>query len=145
MKETASLDPFFRMYASKKTRANILSLAEVEDRLLVTVPQESFTVHHLTEVDVVFYHRDGMHVADWVQYRHICATESTPIYTKTEEACGPQAYEFLCTSRFPSVGEVIHLLHDGNIIGLPSLTTEDLRRAYDLYGTPLEYICGKMT
>jgi hypothetical protein len=44
------------------------------------------------------------------------------------------------------VGEAIHLLHDGNIIGLPSLTsTEDLRRAYDLYGTSLEYVRGKMT
>ena len=70
VKETGFLDPFFRVYASEETRANILSLAEVEDRFMVTyVPQESFTVVHLPEVDVVFYHRDGMYVADWEQYR----------------------------------------------------------------------------
>ena len=35
VKETGFLDPFFRVYVSEETRANILSLAEVEDRFLV--------------------------------------------------------------------------------------------------------------
>ena len=59
-------------------------------------------------------------VADWDQYRHTFATSSTHIYTKAEEALTWQAYEFLRTGGFPSVGEAIHLLQDGNITGLLS-------------------------
>lgn len=62
-----------------------------------------------------------MYVADWEQYRLACAAASTPLYTKAEEACARQAYELLRTSGFPSLG------------------------AYDLYGTPPEYVRGKMT
>ena len=147
--KTGYLDPLFRVYASEDTHANILSLSEVEDRYLVTyVPQENFIVH-LPETDIVFYRKAGMYVADWEQYRTVfttsTSTSSTAVYTKAEEVRARQAYEFLRTSGFPSPGEAIHLLQDGNIIGLPSLTVEDLRRAYDLYGTPPEYVRGKMT
>ena len=90
-----------------------------------------------------------MYIADWEQYRTAFATStstsSTAVYTKAEETRAKQAYELLHTSGFPSVGEAIHLIQDGNITGLPSLTTKDLRRAYDLYGTPPAYVRGKMT
>ena len=87
-----------------------------------------------------------MYVADWEQYRQAFATtNAVPLYTKAEETHAKQAYELLRTSGFPSVGKAIHLLQDGNITGLPALTAEDLRRVYELYGTPPAYVRGKMT
>ena len=64
---TGFLDPLFRVYTSEDTQANILSLAEVEDKFLVTyVPQENFLIH-LPRVDIVFHHKNGMFVADKVR------------------------------------------------------------------------------
>jgi len=37
------------------------------------------------------------------------------------------------------MAEAIHLVEDGNISGIPALTREDIRRAYDIYGSPPEY------
>jgi hypothetical protein len=143
--ETGYLDPLFRVYASEETRANILSLSEVEDRYLVTYePQKNFIIH-LPETDIVFNRKAGMYVADWSQYKDIFTTTTNPIYTKTQEERAKQAYELLRTSGFPSIGEAIHLLQDGNITNLPNITVEDLRRAYEIYGTPPEYVRGKMT
>jgi len=60
--ETGYLDPFFSVYASTQTKANILSFAQVEDQYPITyTPQEAFTVH-LPKGDIVFRRRDGMYV-----------------------------------------------------------------------------------
>ena len=139
------LDPLFRVYASDETHTNILSLSQVEDHYLVTyVPQENFIIHLPTH-DIIFHRQNGMYVADWADYRKVFSTTTMSMYTKVEESRAKQAYEFLCTSGFPSAGEAIHLLQDGNITGMPALTLDDLRRAYELYGTPPEYVRGKMT
>ena len=143
--KTGFLDPLFRVYASEDTHANILSLSEVEDKFLVTyVPQDSFIIH-LPETDIVFRRKAGMYVADWRQYKHVYATASTAIYTKAEEVRAKIAYDLLRTSGYPSIGEAVHLIQDGNITGMPTITVDDLRRAYDIYGTPPEYVRGKMT
>ena len=122
--QTGFLDPLFRVYASEKTQANILSLSEVEDRYLVTyVPQECFIIH-LPQGDIEFHRKDGMYIADWDQYRNIF---STSVCTKAEETRAKQAYEFLRTSGFPSLGEAVHMVEDGNIAGMPALTGADVR------------------
>jgi hypothetical protein len=36
------------------------------------------------------------------------------------------------------------MLQDSNIAHMPNITTKDLRRAYDIYGIPPEYLKGKM-
>ena len=41
--------------------------------------------------------------------------------------------------------EAMHLVEDGNISGMPALTREDIRRAYEIYGSPPEFVRGKMT
>jgi len=86
-----------------------------------------------------------MYVADWRHYKHVYATASTAIYTKAEEVRAKIAYDLLRTSGYPSIGEAVHLIQDGNITGMPTITVDDLRRAYDIYGTPPEYVRGKMT
>ena len=49
------------------------------------------------------------------------------------------------TSGFPSASEAIHLIQDGNIAGMPAITIDDLHRAYKIYGTPSEFVRGRMT
>ncbi len=51
--------------------------------------------------------------------------------------------ELLRTSGSPSYNEAVHLVEDGNITGLPGLTAEDVRRAYELYGQHPAYVRGK--
>ena len=140
--ETGYLDPFFPVYASAHRHANILSFSQVEDKFPITYQaQDSFTVH-LPHVDVVFKRRDGMYVADWAKYRNVF---STRVCTRAEEERARKAFELACMSGYPSVSELIHLVEDGNITGMPSLTREDLLRAYDLYGTPPAYVRGILT
>jgi hypothetical protein len=43
------------------------------------------------------------------------------------------------------MAEAVHLVEDGNISGMPALIREDIRRAYDIYGSPPEFVRGKMT
>ena len=63
--ETGYLDPLFQVYASETTRANILSLSEVEEQYLETYePQKNFIIH-LPKTDIVFSRKAGMYVADW--------------------------------------------------------------------------------
>jgi hypothetical protein len=37
------------------------------------------------------------------------------------------------------------MLRDGNVTNIPNLTTEDIRRAYKLYGKTPEFVRGRMT
>lgn len=86
-----------------------------------------------------------MYIADWSQYKNAFTTVSTGTYTKAEETRAKQAYELLHTTGYPSIGEAIHIIQDGNIADMPTITVEDLRRAYEIYGTPPAFIRGKMT
>ena len=125
--KTGFLDPLFRVYASDDTHVNILSLSEVEEKYLVTyAPQENFIVH-LPMTDIVFHRKGGMYIADWSQYKNTFTTVSTGVgtYTKAEETCARQAYELLRTSGYPSVQEAIHIIQDGNITDMPTLTVEN--------------------
>jgi hypothetical protein len=41
--------------------------------------------------------------------------------------------------------EAIHVVEDGNITSIPSLTAADVCRVYDLCGTPPGFVHGRMT
>ena len=115
----------------------------MEDEYPITnVPQESLTVH-LPRGDLVFKRKNGMHVADWTAYSNVFST--TSVYTRAEEERARKAYELARISGFPSMNELVHLVEDGYIVGMPALTCNNVLRAYDLYRTPPAYICGKLT
>ena len=143
VENTGYLDPLFPVYASEETKADILSFVQVEDEYPITyIPQESFTVH-LPRGDLIFKRKNGMYVADWTAYRNVYSTMR--VCTKAEEERARKAYELAHISGFPSMSELIHLIEDGNIVGMPVLTREDVLRAYELYGTPPAYVRGKLT
>ena len=41
--------------------------------------------------------------------------------------------------------ELIHLVEDGNILEMPAISRADIKRAYEIYGLPVEYVRGKLT
>jgi hypothetical protein len=135
------LDDFFRVYASNETKANILSFSQVKELYDITyVPREAFIVH-LPEQDVEFRRKSRLYVADFAEQKPVYVTQ---VYMKAEEERAKRAYELVWNSGYPSYQVAIHLVEDGNIAQLPELTAEDVRRAYDLYGNPPEYVHGKM-
>jgi hypothetical protein len=147
---TGYLPDFFRVYASEKANPSVLSLSDVEDLYKVSyVPGVAFVVH-LPAYDLAFKRTGKLYVADFRQilsphkvYSTVMENES--IYTKLEIKKAKDAYEFLKCSGYPSPEEAVQLIQDGNIFGLPDLTTEDLHRAYDIYGSPVAYVRGKLT
>ncbi len=66
-------------------------------------------------------------------------------YSVAEVKRAEAAHELLKNAGYPSAGELIHLLGDGNILDMPALTRADIVRAYDIFGQPLEYVRGKLT
>ncbi len=71
-------------------------------------------------------------------------TQNEAVYTKVEVDRAREAHEFLRTSGYPLQDEAWHMLSDGNIYGVPHLTTADVQRAYDIYGTPVGYAREKI-
>jgi hypothetical protein len=84
------LDGFFEVYASKKTKANVLSFAEVEDKYKISyVRAQTFTVHVPEDEDIVFSRQNKLYIADWCVYQGVAnatVRENVCMYTK-EEVC----------------------------------------------------------
>ena len=70
--------------------------------------------------------------------------ENERLYTKEEVSRAKLAYEFVRNSGYPSLGEVVHLITDGNIRNIPKLIPVDVERAYKIYGSHPEYLRGQM-
>jgi hypothetical protein len=99
--ETGYLQDFFRVYATKDTKANVLCFMDVEDLYKITYKQgTSFTVH-LPDRDIMFKRRNKLYVANFVEYYgNVLATKA---YTKGEIHWAALAYDFLKMSRYPSI------------------------------------------
>jgi hypothetical protein len=140
---------FFEVYASEHTKANVLSFADVEDKYVVTYKEkEAFTVELTCGKMINFTRRNKLYVADWQDTGlHVCATvpENESVYTKDEVRRAQQAYELVRAAGYPSPTEVLHLVQDGNIRGMPLLSRADVERAYKIYGTHPEYLRGQLT
>jgi hypothetical protein len=147
--QVGDLEGFFEVYASAHTKANVLSFAVVEDKYVVTYKEkESFTVQLECGKTVKFARKNKLYVADWKDTgMYVCATvrEAEAVYTKEEVKKAQQVYELVRTSGYPSPNEVLHLIHDGNIKGMPALSRADVERAYKIYGIHPEYVRGQMT
>jgi hypothetical protein len=143
------LDGFFEVYASEKTKANVLSFAKVEDRYEISyVRGATFTVHVPEDEDIVFSRRNKLYVADWCVDQGVANStvqENERMYTKVDVHRAKLAYDFLKCSGYPSADEAMHLITDGNVHGMPMLLKGDSERAYEIYGMHPEYVRGQMT
>ena len=140
--ETGHLESFFRVHASEKAMANVLSFAEVEDKFDITyLPGEGFVVH-LKDRDILFARIGKLYVAKWDDVMnkassHLTTQETESMYTKAEMKRAKQAYQLASTIGYPSVLELINLVEDGNISGIPGITRVAIKRAYEIYGAPV--------
>jgi hypothetical protein len=84
--EEGLLEGFFPVYASEKTKANVLSFADVEDLYDITYVQKQAFIVHMSDRDLVFNRREKLYVADWGTERMVVATaqENEQLYTKEE-------------------------------------------------------------
>lgn len=140
------LEGFFEVYSSDEAKANVLSFAAVEDMYEVTYNRgEGFTVH-MPERDIVFRRRDNLYVVDWAEEGSIYTTvqENENLYSAEQVRRAKLAHEFIRNCGYPSPAEVVHIIRDGNVRGVPLLMQEDVERAYKIYGQHPEYIKGKL-
>jgi hypothetical protein len=119
VKHVGMLDGFFEVFASEKTKANVLSFVEVEEKYEISYARaQTFTVHVPEGEDIVFSRQNNLYVADWcVAQGAVNATvrENGRMYTKEEVRRAKQAYEFPKCSGYPSADEAMHLITDGNV------------------------------
>ncbi len=98
---------------------------------------------------VEFARRNKLYIADWsVTGLYVCATvrENEMLYTRDEVRRAKIAYDLICNSGYPPPTEAVHLIHDGNVRGIPAaLTRADIEQVYKIYGVHPEYVCGQMT
>jgi hypothetical protein len=137
------------VYASEDTKANVLSFADVEDMYEITYIRGAAFVVHMLGRDLILKRRDKLYVADIQEVAEsmVQATvrENELVHTKEEFNRAKLAHQFLKNSGYPSIGEAVHLLTDGNVRGAPMLMRADLERAYRIYGLHPEYVRGKLT
>ena len=125
--ETGHLESFFRVHASEKAMANVLSFAEVEDKFDITyLPGEGFVVH-LKDRDILFARIGKLYVAKWDDVlneasSHMTTQETELRYMMAKVKRAKQAHQLASTSGYPSVQELINLVEDGNVSGIPGIT-----------------------
>jgi hypothetical protein len=127
---------------------NVLCFAEVEDLFEVEYKEQEGLVVRLSEDKEIFFKRvNKMFIASIGEIASVYATIAVKKlqYSVAEAKRAELAHEMLRNAGYPSVGELIHLLGDGNILDMPALTRADIIRAYDIYGQPPEYVRGKLT
>jgi hypothetical protein len=116
------LDGFFECQACTNCPVNINSMSDVEDRYPMTwVQGESITVH-MDKLDLVFYRRDKMWVADFSDWiiseedhaQELCAqlilmtvSEKEDLYTRKDVLRALKAGEFLKSLGYPTQREAI--------------------------------------
>ena len=147
--QVGDLEGFFEVYASAHTKANVLSFADVEDKYEITYDKKAaFTVQLSCGKKIEFTRKNKLYVADWCDaglYAYATVQENEAIYTKEEVRRARVAYELVRTSAYPSPNEIMHLVQDGNVRGMPPLSRADVERAFKIYGLHPEYVRGQMT
>ena len=148
--ETGCLESFYRVHASETAMANVLSFAEVEDMFEITYPLGEGFVVNLHDRDILFACIRKLYIAKWDDVMnkarlHMTTQEMESMYTKAKVKRDKQAYQLASTSGYPSVLELINLVEDENISGIPGITRVDIKRAYEIYGAPVTYVRGKLT
>jgi hypothetical protein len=140
------LEGFFPVYASKDTKANVLSFVDVEDLYDIMYVQKQAFIVHMGTRDLVFYRREKLYMADWNDMATVVTTVQVneQVYSREEVCKAKMAHEFICNSGYLSVKEAVHLLTDGNIRNIPAIVASDVERAYDIYGQYPEYVKGQM-
>ena len=144
------LDGFFECQVCDTCAASILSFSDVMDLYNVSYdPEIGFTVH-MDDRDLIFRRHGKIFLADmrdWVTpggLAMMTTQEREAMYTKRQVQNAKKAGEFIENAGFPSQGEALKLVRDGNIKDVPVEAT-DIKLFYEIYGEPISSIKGKTT
>jgi hypothetical protein len=102
--QTGYLQDFFREYASREGRANVLCFADVEGLYGVMYDQGQSFMVQFPKRDLVFHMRNKLYISDFAVLGNALVTRA---YTKADESQARQAYELLKMSGYPSFQEAI--------------------------------------
>ena len=143
------LDGFFDCIACYDCTANILCEADVEDMFQMTIVQGVSKTVHMPDGDLVFKREGKFYMADMSDWMSTnvnltTVTDRENLYTSKEINLAKEAWDFVKNAGYPSLKETIHMVNDGNVVGI-QLSTKDVYRAYDIYGIPPAAIRGKQT
>ncbi len=125
VREKGTLPNFFEVFCSPEVKVNVLCFAEVEDMFEVEyVEREGFIVQMPDEREIFFERRNKMFVAKIEDVAEVMATvaEKKIQYATAEVKRAEVAYELLRNAGYPSAGELINMLGDGNVLDMPALT-----------------------
>jgi hypothetical protein len=123
---------------SAKTKVNVLSFAAVEDFYdIMYLRREAFVVH-MPGKDLIFKCRDKLYISERYAEGTVDTTvqENEILYSKNQVRWAKMAHEFLKNSGYPSLGEAVHLLTDGNVCGAPTIMKEDIACVPDIWSAP---------
>jgi hypothetical protein len=96
------LEGFFPVYASKDTKANVLSFVDVEDLYNIMYVQKQAFIVHMKNRDLVFHRRKKLYVADWNDMATVVTTVQVNkwLYSREEVCKAKLAHEFICNSGY---------------------------------------------
>jgi hypothetical protein len=117
------LEGFFTVYVCEHTRANVLSFADVEDIDRITYQRKQAFIVHMGAGNLVFSRRQKLYVADWSMVATVAVTvrENEQLYMKDKVRRAKLAHDFVRNSGYPSLGEAVHILTDGNVRNIPEI------------------------
>jgi hypothetical protein len=136
------LEGFFDTLAHHDVAASILCMADVEDKYDVTYDAGVSITVHMDSRDLIFHRRNKMYVGDmrdWETYpqspnRSAMVTttmQNEDALTKREMKGVQAARDVIRAAGYPTLKEAIHLVEDGNVIGL-NVTAADIRKAFEV-------------
>ena len=143
------LEEFFPCMVCDTCAASVLSMRDVEAIYPITYIKGLFTVH-MANRDLTFYERDGLYLADfrdWITaggLSMMTVAEREAMYTRKQLSGAQRAGEFIENAGYPSQGEALKLIRDGNIKNIP-VEALDVKLFYEIYCEPIPSIRGKAT
>ncbi len=149
---TGLLRDFFQVESCNDCSANILCMADVEDKYEVTYVRGKHYIVHLPERDLYFQRRNKLYVADMSDWCNeedeehhayiTTALDNEGNYTAKEVEAAKAARSWLARAGYPSEREAVHLVVDGNVKDI-DFTAADVRRAFAIYGPMVQAVRGK--
>lgn len=136
---------FGRVFVHPRAPANILSFARVQDACLVEYVNGMFVVTTQDMHVYVFVRENNMYTCKVNKETSlVTVAENEGRYSLREVKAAKQAKELIRRLCYPSLDSIQKMINNNAIMNCP-VTSQDIERAVDIYGTELAYLKGKTT
>ena len=151
-KKVGHLKGFYDCIVSSDAAANVLSQSNIEQLYDITYEQGKRYIVHMHDRDLSFWKKGKLYVANfshWVD-RKMGAMVLSTVFEKEQELTTKElklarlAREFIRNAGYPSIGEAVAMVRDGNVQNLP-FSVQDIKNCFEVYGPSPAFAKGKMT